>query len=63
MLQEVEVILSLDVDTSQSKEEIENFINDLINTHILHSSTYNRMIYPRIDLKQVKEEWELYDNK
>ena len=45
MTQEVQVILTLEVDVTQSKQDIENFIKELINNHTFYSSTYNRMIY------------------
>lgn len=60
MIQEVQITLTLGVDATQSKTEIESFIRDLINTHTFHSTTYNRMmfdIYPNIE---IKEEEELY---
>ena len=44
MTQEVQVILTLEVDVTQSKQDIENFIKELINNHTFYSSTYNRMI-------------------
>ena len=63
MTQEVQVILTLEVDVTQSKSDIENFIKELINTHTLHSSTYNRMGYDFHHKFEVKEEAEIYNTK
>ena len=63
MTQEVQVILTLEVDVTQSKSDIENFIKELINTHTLHSNTYNRMVYDFHHKFEIKEEAEIYNNK
>lgn len=62
MTQEVQVTLTLEVDVTQQKEDIVNFIKDLINTHTLHSSTYNRMVFDFHTKFDVKEEAEIYNN-
>lgn len=62
MTQEVQVILTLEVDVTQQKEDIKEFIQELINTHTLHSSTYNRMIYNFHEKIEIKEEKEIYNN-
>lgn len=61
MTQEVQVTLTLEVDVTQSKEDIIAFVKDLINTHTLHSSTYNRMTYDFHSEFTVKEEREVYN--
>ena len=63
MTQEVQVTLTLAVDVTQSKDDIIAFVKDLINTHTLHSSTYNRMTYDFNSGFVVKEEWEIYNNR
>ncbi len=62
MKQEVQVTLTLEVDVTQSKSDIENFIKELINTHTFNSSTYNRMVYDFHHKFEVKEEAEIYKN-
>lgn len=61
MTQEVQVILTLEVDVTQQKGDIENFIKELINTHTFHSSTYNRMVFDFCDKIEIKEEAEIYE--
>ena len=63
MKQEVQVTLTLEVDVTQSKSDIENFIKELINTHTFNSSTYNRMVYDFHHKFEVKEEAEIYKNE
>jgi hypothetical protein len=62
MTQEVQVILTLEVDVTQQKEDIHQFIMELIRTHTFHSTTYNRMVFDfRTDF-EIKEEAEIYNN-
>lgn len=63
MTQEVQVTLTLEVDVTQSKSDIEKFIKDLINTHTRRSSTYNRMVFDFHEEIIVKEEAEIYNNE
>ena len=63
MTQEVQVVLTLEVDVTQSKQDIENFIKELINNHTFYSSTYNRMIYDFHHKFEIKEEAEIYKNE
>ena len=63
MTQEVQVILTLEVDVTQSKSDSENFIKELINTHTFNSSTYNRLVYDFHHKFEVKEEAEIYKNE
>jgi len=63
MTQEVQVILTLEVDVTQSEQDIRNFIKDLINTHTFHSSSYNRMVFDFHSEFEVKEEAEIYKNE
>lgn len=63
MTQEVQVTLTLEVDVTQSKEDIKNFIKELINTHTFHSSTYNRMVFDFHAEFDVKEESEIYETE
>ena len=63
MSQEVEVTLTLEVDVSKDKIDIEYYIRNLIDFATLHDTTYNRMIYKSINVKDVKEESEIYQNK
>jgi len=63
MKQEVQVTLTLEVDVTQSKGEIEQFVKELIQTHAFHSTTYDRMIYDISLDFEIKEEAEIYNNK
>lgn len=63
MTQEVQVVLTLEVDDSQDKKDIFKFVNDLINTHTFNSTSHNRMMYKDISIKTVKEEAEIYGNE
>ena len=62
MTQEVQVTLTLEVDVTQEKGDIEKFIKELINTHTFHSSAYNRMVFDFIDNIEIKEEAEIYSS-
>ena len=63
MTQEVQVTLTLEVDITQQKEDIEKFIRGLITSHIYLSSTYNRMVFNFMDSIIIKEESEIYQNE
>ena len=62
MTQEVQVTLTLEVDTTLSKEDIKKELKRLINLGTLQSITYQRMLIPRIKIEEVKEEAEIYNN-
>lgn len=63
MTQEVQVVLTLEVDLSQSKTDIQDFIQSLIDMHTRHSSAYNRMVFDFHEEIIVKEEAEIYNNE
>jgi len=63
MTQEVQVTLTLEVDVTQQKEDIDNFIKELINTHTFYSSTYNRMVFDFHKDFIIKEEREIYETE
>ena len=63
MKQEVQVTLTLEVDVTQSKEDIKKELKRLINLGTLQSTTYQRMLIHRIKIEEVKEEAEIYNNK
>ena len=63
MKQEVQVTLTLEVDVTQSKEDIKKELKRLINLGTLQSTTYQRMLIPIIKIEEVKEEAEIYNNK
>lgn len=60
--QEVQVILTLEVDINKSKEEIKAFFLDMEQTYTRTVSSRNRMEFPSIMLIDVKEEAEIYGN-
>lgn len=60
MTQEVQVILTLEVDVTQSKTDIQDFIQSLIDMHTRRSSAYNRMVFDFHEEIVVKEEAEIY---
>jgi len=63
MTQETQVTLTLEVDVTQSKADIRNFIVELIRTHTSNSSTYNRMMFDfKLDF-DIKEESEIYETE
>ena len=62
MTQEVQVTLTLEVDTTLSKEDIKKELKRLINLGTLQSTTYQRMLIPIIKIEEVKEEAEIYNN-
>ena len=62
MTQEVQVTLTLEVDTTLSKEDIKKELKRLINLGTLQSTTYQRMLILRIKIEEVKEEAEIYNN-
>ena len=61
MIQEVQVTLTLEVDVKQYKSNINNFIMELIRTHTLSSSVYNRIIFHYKLPFDIKEEKEIYN--
>ena len=63
MTQEVQVILTLEVDVTQQKSDIENFIKELINIHTSHSSDYSKTVFYFTDKIEIKEEAEIYSNE
>ena len=63
MTQEVQVILTLEVDVTQTKTDIHNFIMELIRIHTFHSTTYNRMMFDFHTKFKIKEESEIYETK
>jgi len=60
MTQEVQIILTLEVDINKSKEDIKKFFNDMEQTYTRTVSAKNRMEFPKITLVTVKEEAEIY---
>lgn len=63
MNQEVKITLSITADANLSKEEISNLINEVINDNTAKSNTHKRILIPRIDISNIKEEWEIYQNE
>lgn len=62
MTQEVQVILTLEVDATKSKQDIIDFFNDMEQTYTRSVSARNRFEFPKITLVEVKEEAEIYGN-
>ncbi len=62
MTQEIQVILTMEVDVSKSKEDIKDFFLDMEQTYTNTVSARNRWEFPRITLVDVKEEAEIYHN-
>ncbi len=62
MTQEVQVILTLEVDATKSKQDIIDFFNDMEQTYTRSVSDRNRFEFPKITLVEVKEEAEIYGN-
>jgi hypothetical protein len=63
MTQEVQIILTLEVDLSKSKEDIKKFFIDMEETYTRTVSARNRWEFPRITLIDVKEEAEIYNTE
>lgn len=63
MTQEVQIVLTLTVDASKTKKEIEDFFWDMEQTYTSTVSARNRWEFPKIELVEVKEEAEIYQNK
>ena len=62
MTQEVQVILTIEVDATKSKQDIKDFFNDMEQTYAKSVSDRNRFEFPKITLVEVKEEAEIYGN-
>lgn len=60
MKQEVQIILTLEVDASKSKEDIKKFFYDMEETYTRTVSNRNRWEFSKISLVEVKEESEIY---
>ena len=63
MTQEVQIILTLEVDANKSKDDIKAFFNDMEQTYTRTVSDRNRCEFPKITLIYIKEEAEIYNNK
>lgn len=63
MTQEVQIILTLEVDLSKSKEDIKKFFLDMEETYTRTVSSRNRWEFPKITLIDVKEEAEIYNTE
>ena len=59
--QEVQVILTLEVDADKSKQDIKDFFNDMSLTYYQTVSARNRWEFNKITLIDVKEEAEIYE--
>jgi hypothetical protein len=56
MKQEIQVKLTLEVDSDINKDGIQSFMAELINTHAMHSSAFNRMVFSSIKISEILEE-------
>lgn len=63
MTQEVQIILTLDVDTTISREEIESFVEGLIYMHETHSSALTNKFFDIRENVVIREEKEIYNNE
>ena len=63
MTQEVQVILTLDVDATITTEEIKSFVEGLIYTHETHSSALTNKFFDIREDVIIREEREIYDNE
>lgn len=61
MTQEVQVILTMEVDVTKSKEDIKRFFLDMEQTYTQTVSARNRWEFPSIIMVDVKEEAEIYN--
>jgi hypothetical protein len=62
MKQEVQVVLTLEVDATKSKKDIENFFLEMERVYTQSVSQKNRMEFPKLTLVDIKEEAEIYGN-
>lgn len=60
MTQEVQAILTLEVNTKRTREDIEVFIRDLIEHHHIHSTALTQKNFDISDEFIIKEESEIY---
>lgn len=60
MKQEVQIILTLEVDANKSKKDIQKFFLDMEETYTRTVSMKNRMEFSNISLIEIKEEAEIY---
>lgn len=63
MKQEVQIILTLEVDADKSKEDIKAFFKDMEETYTRTVSDRNRWEFSKITLIDVKEESEIYNSE
>jgi hypothetical protein len=61
MKQEVQIILTLEVDATKNKEDIKKFFYDMEETYTRTVSQKNRFEFSKITLIDIKEEAEIYD--
>jgi len=60
MTQEVQVILTLEVYATKSKEDIKAFFRDMEETYTRSVSQRNRFEFPKLTMVDVREEAEIY---
>jgi len=60
MKQEVQIILTLEVDANKTKEDIKRFFLEMENTYTRTCSARNRREFSKIALVEIKEEAEIY---
>ena len=63
MKQEVQVILTFEVDATKSKKDIEDFFHDMDQTYTRSVSARNRWEFSKLTLVEVKEEAEIYETE
>lgn len=62
MKQEIQVSFTLEVDTNQSKVDIERYVKQMEMSHTRASSSRNRWEYGEIKNIKIREEAEIYGN-
>lgn len=60
MIQEIQIILTLEADTSRNKDDIRKFFSDMEQTYTRSVPASDRMDLPKLILVDVKEEREIY---
>lgn len=60
MKQEVQIILTLEVDANKTKEDIKRFFWEMEKTYTRTCSDRNRWEFSKIALVEIKEEAEIY---
>lgn len=63
MVQEVRFEVAMTVDATKTREEIEAFIEMILNSHNQNGSSEDKATYSDLSIESIKEESDIYQNE